>query len=384
MSGLQRNFELAASVETRCPAIPQLPSGQTLDLAYIRDRGEFIYLPFIVAANLVVIVAFAAVTIVDYTVSLMIVGYAGAFGALMWIAWKLTYWYIYGNSILVGPNQYPQIYRVVQHAAQILGVPVPTILILHGHGLVELFVAKRFTRRGVIILTSNLLDALVEGGSSRELMMIVGRQLGHIKAGHFRLWFLEVWEQRTVLFESWWARVRLVFSAYPYLVDRIVQLRRFAALLEDARPGATERARVGALPLQHCRIRALPIMVVHGHDRMALLEVKDFLHTKFPYVNPVVMTIETLGAVSLPEKFETLASQVKGVIALLTPDDFATTMKDGAALAMPRARQNVILEIGWFWGRLGRRRCLALCPRYGNAVGLRKVGLAGGASALGR
>jgi hypothetical protein len=49
--------------------------------------------------------------------------------------------------------------------------------------LIALLVAKRFSRRGFIIVTSDLMGALIEGGTSRELMMLIGRQLGHIKPG---------------------------------------------------------------------------------------------------------------------------------------------------------------------------------------------------------
>jgi predicted nucleotide-binding protein len=62
---------------------------------------------------------------------------------------------------------------------------------------------------------------------------------------------------------------------------------------------------------------------------------------------------------TLPEKFEYIASQVDACIAVATPDDvgglnYDTNMK-------PRARQNVWLETGWFWGVLGRNRVMILC-----------------------
>jgi predicted nucleotide-binding protein len=44
-------------------------------------------------------------------------------------------------------------------------------------------------------------------------------------------------------------------------------------------------------------------------------------------------------------------------VVLLTPDDVGDA-KDGDA--RPRARQNVILELGYFIGRLGRSRVCAL------------------------
>jgi hypothetical protein len=58
------------------------------------------------------------------------------------------------------------------------------VLVSHGGGLVELLLAKRFPRRGVIILTSNLFESREDRPSSRELMMVIGIQLGPIMAGH--------------------------------------------------------------------------------------------------------------------------------------------------------------------------------------------------------
>ena len=57
------------------------------------------------------------------------------------------------------------------------------------------------------------------------------------------------------------------------------------------------------------------------------------------------------------EKFEHYAGQVGFAVVLLTPDDIAGP-SSGPASVM-RARQNVIFELGYFAGKLGRGRpCL--------------------------
>ena len=392
--------------------LPVLPAGQRLDVDQIRDDRENFYLAFVWAANVVAVLALIGIGIASPIVLAAIVGY-GAFIALaLWISWKLFFATICGHGVEVGPNQYPLIYKIVKDAAEILQVPVPTIVILQGHGMFELFVAKRFSRRGLIIITSSMLDEFVKRPTSREFMMFVGRQLGHIKAGHFRFWFLknvvgilalffhsawsrrchltadrigmlvagdlnsaqqalsiitvgarsapginidEVIEQRTRLFESFWAWLQLGISSYPYMVDRIMRLQQFALQL-----GMTPRHNVGVIPLEHESLQPIPLLVIHGHDRLALLELKDYLHTEFPQIAPKLMVAETVGALSLPEKFELVASDARGAIAILTPDDVAAAAESFGVQRQFRARQNVVVEVGWVWGRLGRKRCLLL------------------------
>ena len=67
-------------------------------------------------------------------------------------------------------------------------------------------------------------------------------------------------------------------------------------------------------------------------------------------VNVVLMADDPHRGRSLPEKFEDVAGQCEFGVFLLTKDDELTT-KAGREW---RARQNVILELGYFWGKLGR------------------------------
>ena len=69
---------------------------------------------------------------------------------------------------------------------------------------------------------------------------------------------------------------------------------------------------------------------------------------------------------TIPEKFEEHADDAGFAIILLTPDDVGAP-KDETNSLKPRARQNVVLELGYFWGRLGRKR---LCVLYKEGVEL--------------
>jgi predicted nucleotide-binding protein len=66
----------------------------------------------------------------------------------------------------------------------------------------------------------------------------------------------------------------------------------------------------------------------------------------------------------LPEKWENLASDVDAAIAIATPDEKGGQRTEPPSDYRPRARQNVWLEVGWFWGRLGRDKIMLL--RKGN------------------
>jgi hypothetical protein len=100
------------------------------------------------------------------------------------------------------------------------------------------------------------------------------------------------------------------------------------------------------------------LLLIHGHnpDRYVLTE---WLRSSLGLTNLLVMQQEFGSGRSLPEKFESLAAQADGAIALATPDDIGGHAED--AQQNMRARQNVWLEVGWIWGRLGRNKVMVLC-----------------------
>jgi predicted nucleotide-binding protein len=100
------------------------------------------------------------------------------------------------------------------------------------------------------------------------------------------------------------------------------------------------------------------VLIIHGHDERNVLALKDLLQTKLKLPEPVIMAQQMVPGASLPEKFERLAASVGFAVALLTPDDLGRASADADLRARPR--QNTLVEIGWFWGRLGRDRVLLL------------------------
>ena len=98
------------------------------------------------------------------------------------------------------------------------------------------------------------------------------------------------------------------------------------------------------------------VFVVHGRDNGAKETVARFL-SKLG-LQPVILHEQPNQGRTIIEKFEEYA-QVGFAVVLLTPDDICSP-HDQPDSSRPRARQNVILELGFFLGKLGRQRTFAL------------------------
>lgn len=98
------------------------------------------------------------------------------------------------------------------------------------------------------------------------------------------------------------------------------------------------------------------VFIVHGHDEQAKDSAARFL-TKLG-LEPIILHEQPSSGRTIIEKFESYSGDIAFAVVLLTPDDLGS-QKDPLDLK-PRARQNVIMELGYFIGRLGRARVCAL------------------------
>lgn len=96
------------------------------------------------------------------------------------------------------------------------------------------------------------------------------------------------------------------------------------------------------------------VFVVHGHDEGARETVARFLMQLG--FEPIILHEQANKGRTVMEKVEA-HGQVGFAVVLLTPDDEGCA-KGGTP--EPRARQNVLLELGYFLGRLGRDKVCAL------------------------
>lgn len=103
------------------------------------------------------------------------------------------------------------------------------------------------------------------------------------------------------------------------------------------------------------------VFVVHGHDHETRDEVCRFLESLG--LTSIILGEEPAKGRTLIEKLEE-EGEVGFALILLTSDDFGAE-KHRPDDRRPRARQNVILELGYFVGRHGRAKVI---PLYGEGV----------------
>lgn len=104
------------------------------------------------------------------------------------------------------------------------------------------------------------------------------------------------------------------------------------------------------------------VFIVHGHDDVAKTSVARFIEKL--KLKAIILHEQPNKGQTIIEKFESNAANVGFAVVLLTPDDICAT-KDSPSDVKSRARQNVILELGYFCGMLGRKK---VCVLYKEGV----------------
>ena len=104
------------------------------------------------------------------------------------------------------------------------------------------------------------------------------------------------------------------------------------------------------------------VFIVHGHDDASKNELSAFLFRLG--LAPIVLHEQPNSGKTVIEKFEQYTSDVGYAFVLLTPDDIGGINKKDVS---PRARQNVVLELGYFMAKLGRDK---VCGLYRGGVEL--------------
>lgn len=96
------------------------------------------------------------------------------------------------------------------------------------------------------------------------------------------------------------------------------------------------------------------VFIVHGHDELAKIKLARFLEKL--ELEPIILHEQASSHLTIIEKIEKY-SEVGFAVILYTPCDLGR-QKD-ASKDVPRARQNVVFEHGYFIGKLGRENVVA-------------------------
>ncbi|WP_394835000.1 nucleotide-binding protein [Pendulispora rubella] len=138
------------------------------------------------------------------------------------------------------------------------------------------------------------------------------------------------------------------------LLAKISTLNAYISHLEsiaDAQPSAAVKPALSTKDPDH-------VFLVHGHDTSALHETARFL--QLVGLTPIVLSEQASRGQTVIEKFEEHAGRAPYAVVLMTPDDRGGPVSATFEQQNLRARQNVIFELGYFVGALGRKHVCAL------------------------
>ena len=107
------------------------------------------------------------------------------------------------------------------------------------------------------------------------------------------------------------------------------------------------------------------VFVVHGHDKDMLNDIRAYI--SHVGLDPLVLVDEPNEGMTIIQKFK-MHAEVPLAVVLLSPDDIGKPANSAASSEQYRARQNVILELGYFLCKPGPSRTIAIVNISGGKV----------------
>ena len=104
---------------------------------------------------------------------------------IAWVSEQFFKAQMFGNSVKVSENQYPEIHNIVQGCSRSLGLSrIPNVFVINSSGVTNAM-AVRFLSKKYVLLYSELIDLmLLNREDMNELKMLIGHELAHHAAGH--------------------------------------------------------------------------------------------------------------------------------------------------------------------------------------------------------
>ena len=119
--------------------------------------------------------------------------------------------------------------------------------------------------------------------------------------------------------------------------------------------------------LERCLgLRKVRAFVVHGRNKPNRQKAISAL--KKARIEPVVLLQQPNLGRTVIEKFEAVADTCDTAVVVWSPDDFGGLKSAGSKkVSRGRARQNVVFELGYFYGALRRRNGCVVVLEFGDA-----------------
>jgi len=144
---------------------------------------------------------------------------------------------------------------------------------------------------------------------------------------------------------------------YEDSAKRVLGILNAAVAIAERQSTAPIALEASAKQSQNKTIGSKSVFIVHGHDQALLQQVARFLEKL--EIKPIILFEEPGKGQTIIEKLES-NSVVSFALIMLTPDDLGRNAKEKEGKLHPRARQNVVLELGFFLGKLGRANVAVL------------------------
>lgn len=146
------------------------------------------------------------------------------------------------------------------------------------------------------------------------------------------------------------------------LKNRLPNKSSFGGYLSEEQKKSLQRGTIALLKKIDTENKS--VFIVHGRDHQMRNAVQGALHGLG--IPTVVLEREDDQSQTIIDKFEKEASRCEYAVVLCSGDDEGRVRSKGRAKTetplKPRARQNVILELGYFLARLGRQNLFVLHP----------------------
>jgi len=146
--------------------------------------GENIRFWIAILATIPAILLYFFITYLTMGVALIIIPIIIFFS---WFITRLLRASLLGSCIEVSPDNFPQIYKLLEDIRKYLDYPKKIEAYVYQNGDVNAFLIKKFRTR-MILLPHELLVDMSEGEGQIELIWILARSIGHLKAKHLSLW----------------------------------------------------------------------------------------------------------------------------------------------------------------------------------------------------